>query len=47
MTDLFGKALDFTHGRKLTENFGILATLPTMYDKIHSNLNEILAEKQF
>ncbi|KAK8793790.1 hypothetical protein WA171_002921, partial [Blastocystis sp. BT1] len=34
VTDLHGKKLDFTHGRKLLENDGILAAIPDHHDRI-------------
>ena len=45
VTDLHGKPLDFGHGRKLSENHGILATLPEMYSTILKNLQIVLSEK--
>ena len=45
VTDLHGKPLDFRFGRKLNENYGILATLPEMYSTIQVNLQLVLSDK--
>jgi 3'(2'), 5'-bisphosphate nucleotidase len=41
ITDLDGKLLDFSHGRSLTQNRGILATNGLLHDPLLAGLRAI------
>ena len=41
VTDIFGKPLDFTRGRKLTENRGVVATNGAFHDQIIKVISEL------
>jgi len=44
VTDLNGKELDFTSGRDLTENFGLIAALENVHSKVVEATKEVFAE---
>ena len=44
--DLHGKTLDFAHGDKLSENYGILATMPELKSLLENSLSTICNKKQ-
>lgn len=41
VTDSFGRKLDFTHGSKLTENRGVVATNGPLHDRILSEMEKL------
>lgn len=46
ITDLYGKALDFTAGRLLTNNTGVLASNGLLHDKALAALNQVGVEPE-
>lgn len=42
VTDAFGKPLDFTHGRKLEQNRGIIATNGAIHDKVVQAVGRVI-----
>ncbi len=42
VTDAFGKPLDFTHGRKLEQNRGIIATNGAIHDKVVEAVGKVI-----
>ncbi|MCC6145880.1 MAG: 3'(2'),5'-bisphosphate nucleotidase [Candidatus Hydrogenedentes bacterium] len=42
ITDLYGNALDFSHGRKLERNRGVLATNGKLHDQVLEAMKEVL-----
>ncbi len=42
VTDAFGKPLDFTHGRKLEQNRGVIATNGTIHDQVVKAVGQVI-----